>query len=688
MTYRIVVKGAQDGHVEAQVATKLAQIFRTSEAQAAKILASGGTTVKKGVDVHTAAKYVAAIESCGARVVIEAEDEANTPASATPPPGPADGTPVASVAPAVPATPALPAAAPVPTSPEIPPPLIPVRAGHFANTLAEKLRPLAARLGNRRMLAGTGVALAIVATGVIARPALISYWQQYRQERVIDQLASVRPSTFGAVKVSATLPANDAPLLDWARMPTSSETMKKALAALQTKDDVTLKGEEFLFLYPYSHLYGAGEEPETEEARLRDELDRLIQASPGVAIAIGEWLERIGEPEEALTLYSTGMAKNVPGAFGKFVAAVEKSGDHLRLARIFAGLETPSTGQKVEDPSRVAVHFGEAAHQDPRVFNDKKLRAAVLHNGPEVAAQAWKALLPAPNSVKISDALTACDEKGSDIADPANRGKGFAPNAEGGVAECTAAVAAVSSNARAWYQLGYALQRNKEWNKAKIAYARSAELGSAMGIGRFWWIELYADEKRGFEMLEAEANAGNIWGEYFRGLALYAGVDSGRDYDKAEAALLKADAAGVRYAEVILGEMFRDKGDGKASLAWYTRSTEAFPHMREAVAQMAKAAEAPQQKTAPASGGATQSQSRAYVRAGAVACERALSFVKVQAIERTNNPYVSLPADCETVPFDLPTTFTKYVRTPTGSDLINVGTPAGTFYVRNYDVAY
>jgi len=81
-------------------------------------------------------------------------------------------------------------------------------------------------------------------------------------------------------------------------------------------------------------------------------------------------------------------------------------------------------------------------------------------------------------------------------------------------------------------------------------------------------------------------------------------------------------------------------------------------------------------------------QAVAYIRAGAIACGNPKSFFKVAAIERTNNPYVSLPGDCETVPANIPTTFTRYVSTPFWSDMIQVGTYAGAFYVRNYDVVY
>lgn len=680
MAYRIVVKGVQEGQAQEQVVSRLAKLFRSSEEQTEKILAGGSTTVKKGVDAQTAAKYVAAIEACGALVVMEPEAAGPefsaslaTPEEVTSAPA----MPVLPIAPVKPAEPAMPAVS-EPLNPDTA-----VSPGRL-RALGGKLRPLLGTLGNRRILAGVGVLLAVFGTAVLVRPLALSYWQQYQRERVIDNLSNVRPSTFGAVQVTATAPVGNVSPIDWTHVKPQSDVMKKAMAALQVKNDLVLKEPEYAFLYPFNYFRGAAEEPEKAESDLREELDSLVQTSPEITVAIGEWFERIDEPEEALTWYSKGMARKVAGASGKFLSMLEKSGDHLRLARFFAGLEPSPMGEKLEDPRRAALHFGEAASQNPQVFNDRKLRGPVLLNGPEIAAIAWKALLPAAGlAKKVSEPITACDEKGADIADPANRGKGFAPNAAGGLEECMAATVAAPDNARIWYQFGYALQRNNEWNKAKIAYARAAQLGSAMGIARFWWIELYSDEKRGFTMLEAEAAAGNIWGEYFRGLALYAGVDSGRDYGKAEVALLKADSAGIRYAEVILGEMFRDKGDAQASLAWYTRAADVFPHMREFVAQLNKASEA------PAKGERGTSQPRGpYVRAGAVACQRTISFVKVAAIERTNNPYVSLPQDCETVPFDLPTTFTKYVPTPTGSDLINVGTPAGSFYVRNYDVAY
>jgi len=97
------------------------------------------------------------------------------------------------------------------------------------------------------------------------------------------------------------------------------------------------------------------------------------------------------------------------------------------------------------------------------------------------------------------------------------------------------------------------------------------------------------------------------------------------------------------------------------------------------------------QESTPQPPQATKTEPRqavSYIRAGAIACENPKSFFKVAAIERANSPYVSLPGDCETVPANIPTTFTRYIRTPAGSDLIQAGTFAGTFYVRNYDIAY
>lgn len=97
------------------------------------------------------------------------------------------------------------------------------------------------------------------------------------------------------------------------------------------------------------------------------------------------------------------------------------------------------------------------------------------------------------------------------------------------------------------------------------------------------------------------------------------------------------------------------------------------------------------QESTPQPPQATKTEPRqavSYIRAGAIACKNPKSFFKVAAIERANNPYVSLPGDCETVPANIPTTFTRYISTPAGSDLIQAGTFAGTFYVRNYDIAY
>lgn len=53
----------------------LASLFKVSEAQVQNIIASGNAVVKKNISLQDAAKYQAAIEKCGATVVVEPEFE-------------------------------------------------------------------------------------------------------------------------------------------------------------------------------------------------------------------------------------------------------------------------------------------------------------------------------------------------------------------------------------------------------------------------------------------------------------------------------------------------------------------------------------------------------------------------------------------------------------------------------------
>ena len=72
-TYRIVIRGARPGHAAADVAHRLAELFKVDAEQAASMLSEGALTIKRGVDLDTAVKYQASLEKRGCASLIEPE---------------------------------------------------------------------------------------------------------------------------------------------------------------------------------------------------------------------------------------------------------------------------------------------------------------------------------------------------------------------------------------------------------------------------------------------------------------------------------------------------------------------------------------------------------------------------------------------------------------------------------------
>ena len=148
---------------------------------------------------------------------------------------------------------------------------------------------------------------------------------------------------------------------------------------------------------------------------------------------------------------------------------------------------------------------------------------------------------------------------------------------------------------------------------------------------------------------------------------------------------------GLTKRETLLQQLTRKAGNVVAKNLADQKSTSDETSSTKGKEKVVSEAAPIKQSNNNSASNATNSQSQrriAYIRAGAIACGNPGSFLKIAAIERVNNPYVSLPGDCETAPADIPTTFIRYIRTPTASDLIQAGTLVGTFYVRNYDIVY
>jgi len=82
MTYRVVITGVNSGFSHDQVIKGLADLFKIPEDQAKNIVLHGSFTVKKNIDLQTAVKYQAALQSKGAAAVIEDEEATQFPTEA------------------------------------------------------------------------------------------------------------------------------------------------------------------------------------------------------------------------------------------------------------------------------------------------------------------------------------------------------------------------------------------------------------------------------------------------------------------------------------------------------------------------------------------------------------------------------------------------------------------------------
>lgn len=74
-TYRVVIKGAKEGVSVEQAIRQLAALFKATEDQIRPLITAPGSVVKKGVDIKTAARYLAAVEQAGAQAIVEPETD-------------------------------------------------------------------------------------------------------------------------------------------------------------------------------------------------------------------------------------------------------------------------------------------------------------------------------------------------------------------------------------------------------------------------------------------------------------------------------------------------------------------------------------------------------------------------------------------------------------------------------------
>jgi len=546
MTYRVVITGVNNGFSHDQVIKGLAGLFKIPEDQAKNIVRHGSFTVKKNIDLQTAVKYQAALQSKGAVAVIEDEEATQFPTEAEK--NKNTGTNAADENRNV------------------------VTDENTADNNKTKINSF-----KKNVLAGLVAATGFGAIGLIAKTPIEEYFYQQEQQEIISKLSLVRPSTFQQSTTTRPTQPRQPINIEWDKLNPSTDLMKKTIHAMRENNDSLITKDELASIMPLSYFSGAGTEPTTEDELLENDLNQLINTNSQIAVAIGELHERNGNREAAYIWYEIGISKNIEEARFKFAALAEKNNDYFALFDLFTrpGFESTSL-----DLKKLAGQFGEAASQDSSYFKNIKTLALILNNGPEVAANAWKAILPTAIQSSGSE-VESCNSLSSDIADPENKGKGIFPGTVGGgISECAAAVKANPSDKRLWYQLGYALQRAGEWDKSKIAYAKSAELGSPLGIARYWWIDTARDKKHAITMLEAEAAAGNPWGDYFIGMTNGFGTEELFDFSKAEIAFKKAESAGIAYSQVLLGDLFKKQKNFAAAMEWNVKAAKNFPHVK------------------------------------------------------------------------------------------------------------
>src|SRR5690242_8315626 len=78
-TYRVIMKGVRPGHAPERVAHRLAELFKMELAVLHDALCQGAFTIKRGVDLTTAARYQSSLEKRGCACLIEPEAEVPKP---------------------------------------------------------------------------------------------------------------------------------------------------------------------------------------------------------------------------------------------------------------------------------------------------------------------------------------------------------------------------------------------------------------------------------------------------------------------------------------------------------------------------------------------------------------------------------------------------------------------------------
>lgn len=567
--YQVVLKGVGVGYLREDVAEKLAPLFKISIDEADQMLDQHDLVVKNGIDFQAAVKYVEALENCGCFCEVQPEPAHTTESTAA-------------------AQPAL--------------NCLNERHERF-NSVNEEPFSESTRIDEENKwfypkVGGRGKKFALYGLIGSVLIASVGYGSirvyEAREKRLtaekeklaLVKLASIKPSTFDAVKLKAIYPAEKSDVLDWSKFNPKSEIVRNILTALQAKDYATLASiPEIDQILSSNYPWGASTEPPEEEYNARRELFQMIENQPALALEFAEpskssapylyesWLE---------VAFQNGSKK----ALNTYIDIQNKKRAYADLVSLFIG----RNGVTVDFP-KAAEYFGLAIQSgDSQIGNDDWIVDKILSNGPKVASAAREGQLFGADSPPIGnpdDLLKGCNKSSKDIIDPINNGQGVYENQASSDAArlCKSALFFNKNNKDIWYQYGFAHQRNQQWVMAKIAYARSAELGNPMAIARFWWIEFPANQKRAVEMLQAEARNGNPWGDYFLGKVYGGSFKEALDYKKAERGYLKAIDAGITYAYLDLAEMYLEQKQYDLAVKSWEKASEKFPEAALALGQ-------------------------------------------------------------------------------------------------------
>lgn len=430
----------------------------------------------------------------------------------------------------------------------------------------DKSKPLNSK-SNIKLVLGLSAITVFAIGGYFSYQAIQERAAEEQKKQVIEKLMAIKPSTFDAIQIEKKLPSEKNETLDWHAIEVKSAPLKKALAALQAKDDASLEG--YQFLAPNLRIsYGDNTEPPIEESTPNDELLSLIPNHPGLALELGIAAERLASNKKGKDMagwYSTpedwyrfALLNGSKTALAKYESLLQSQNAYGELVDLYVGrLDPISDYLKAADYAGLAVGNGNTS-----LFSDKFVIDRIVGNGPKVAAAAWKMFAPKEKPTgDIGGAAQACLAASTDEMSPSALpgSSSVGQNADAAIAKCELAVAAQPQDSQLWHSLGYALQSGNHWIKARVAYARAAELGNGMSIGRFWWLDYMDRPKNAVAMLDREAKSGNPWGDLFLGYIF--GGSYPNVFNPAQAAnyVANADKAGIPYAKVLLGELAQKK---------------------------------------------------------------------------------------------------------------------------------